>query len=195
MLPEENASVFALFVHYLYKQGIKINAAELADDPEAFLVEAFLLGERRGSPAFKNAVVDALREFWVEGCLPSLSTCLLSFAETTKRSKLRRFVADKWIWEGSSKFVNEQAVSNESVPPEFALEVFKGFLNRIDTHPTQSLHDCRSGRPHVYCLGCSKDVTVPKVNPLTTTLVTLDKAPYRLAFCETYHEHDDGDKC
>lgn len=90
-LREENADAFRLFVYYLYHNQISYTRH---DDAELFLVEAYLLGERRQAVKFKNAVIDALSNFWRNDDmrLPSLKAIMLCYNESLPDSRLRRFI-------------------------------------------------------------------------------------------------------
>lgn len=126
-LAEENPAVFGLFVHHLYHEDDMIDFDKESDDAEIFLIEAYLLGERRDAPAFTNAVLDALRTFWGDSqTLPSPDSITLCYNESPSQPPIRRFIVDKWVYEGDVDDLDE---SVEAVHPEFAFDFFKATLN------------------------------------------------------------------
>lgn len=208
-LTEENASVFALYVDYLYHHRV-IYAN--TPDADAFFVEAYLLGDRRGSYKFKNAVMNALKILWGDERLPSTNAIMLAFSEETHSTHLRNLIVDKHAWEGKHEALLQQASkhNDNDIHPEFALAVYVAFLKRIRqpsqhapstkchlrydasirchtaTHRLETRTACRGG--------CGWDYLETDVG-ISPVLTPSSEAPYKTRFCESYHEHAEGVKC
>jgi len=118
--PEENPEVFGCYVDFFYTKKLRIDMTR-TEDMELFLVESFLLDERRGSAEYRNAVMDALKCIWSEGLGPSIGTILLAFNESMERSKLRRFIVDKCAWDGKAGDVVSEDTLTEGIVPGFCL--------------------------------------------------------------------------
>jgi len=216
ILQEENASVFNLFVHWLYYDVI----LPISFDPDAedLLIEAYSLGDRRGSEEFKNCVLSRLQIVWTRsaigvGVLPSSKAILLAFSEETQSPNLRKLIADKHAWEGKHDTLLQQATATDDlVHPGFVLAVYIAFLKRISTVNVTVLEaKCKathtvSGTPvkdqkHDFDLyDCTKCRNVgcveTKPKAVDTKVLRSDKeAPYVLGFCAHYHEHSKSAKC
>jgi len=108
-----------LYVDWLYYQRIEYASST---DADVFLVEAYLVGDRRGSPKFKNAVMDVLKLLWLNERLPTTDAIMLAFSEETQSAHLRNLIVDKHAWEGKHEALLEQATKhNNDVHPNFAL--------------------------------------------------------------------------
>lgn len=95
MLKEENPSAFKLFVLWLYKGCLfdEMDASELHD----FTVQAWVLGDKLGAPAFQNCLMQEL--------LPNgghmfydAKVVRYIFDNTTKRSPLRKLTVDLIVY-------------------------------------------------------------------------------------------------
>lgn len=214
-LQEENGSVFNLFVHWLYHDVILPISFE--PDAEILLIEAYFLGDRRGSEEFKNCVLNRLRIVWNMSAvgvsiLPSSEAISLAFSEETQSPNLRKLIADKHAWEGEHDTLLQQA-TDDLVHPGFVSAVFIAFLKRVST-VTISVLEAKCKATHTVSgiqvkdqkhdfddifvgtkcrnVGCVE--TRPKA--ADTKVLRSDKeAPYAQDFCAHYHEHSRSAKC
>lgn len=207
-LKEENASVFGLLVNWLYYD--RIDHVSPTPDTEIFLIEAYLLGDRRGSEGFRNDVLDSLKTVWM--CvLPSSKAILLAFSEETHAPNLRKLVADKHAWEGKHDTLLQQATAGLDgvVHPGCTLAVHVAILRRIST-ATVTLPEskCKGTHnpfsitdKHDFVTVCRNVGCVESRHEETGTKFCLGSekdAPYVLDFCAHYHEHSKsvkGFKC
>lgn len=224
-LIEDNASVFAGFVHYLYTKQLKCNEAASIKEKEMFLVESYLLGERRGSVGYRNAVISALKNVWKLSTGPTLGSIILAFNESIQHSKLRQLIVDKCAWEGSAEGLKVEIMDRDAMLPGFGLELSLALLKRINSAVSLPLDSvCPSRRQftmnHHFCY-CSHDFMAssdPNCNSHSTSGIhtckhcTIRKdvwqeqaggpklglekeAPYNERFCAEYHEHEDDVTC
>ena len=129
-LPDENETIFAGFVNFIYNKVVGLTAEE---DKEMYLVESYLLGERRGCVTYRNAVISALKTVWTAGKLPTLDAIMLAFRESMEHSKLRRLIVDKCAWEGSAAVLMGEVTVRNSMLPGFGLELSLALLKRVDS--------------------------------------------------------------
>jgi len=224
-LDEENASVFAGFVHYLYTKQLRCNERASDAEKEMYLVESYLLGERRGSVGYRNAIMSVLKNVWKLGTNPSLDAIMLAFDESMPHSKLRRLIVDKCAWEGSAEALTIQVTERDAMIPGFGLELSLALLKRINSAvpspPDQSCpSNSGSDRNGHFCY-CNHDFMAKSTkactfystngvhtckhcltridfwrNQLGTPKFTFETvAPYSKMFCAEYHEHEDGISC
>jgi len=98
-----------------------------------FLMESYLLGERRGSVGYRNAVISALKNVWKVGTIPSLDAIMLAFEESMQHSKLRQLIVDKCAWEGIAEVLTKQVTEKDATLPGFGLELSLALLQRINS--------------------------------------------------------------
>ena len=220
-LPEENPAVFGYFVDYLYNKKLRIGS--LTEDTELFLIESYLLAERRGSVDYRDAIMDALKSIWTDGECPTLETILLVFNESMERSKLRRFVVDKCAWDTKAREVVSEDSLSESIVPGFCLGLSVALMKRYSgvdpdyscaSRGQQQEHQCNCGtafrnvantneicgryygpgQKH-HCSGCGVRVDTWRAQNGGTWFSQLSHSPYNKDFCAEYHEHAEGVSC
>jgi len=194
-LPEENASVFGFFIDWLYDPHLRYTKT---DDSFRFLVEAFLLGERRGVRAFRNVIISEINKCWPQNAFACLGTYNLVFTETTEDSKLRQLIIDHVVWKGESKDLKARARSDEVMHPELAMALYAGLLERVKPgFQTPKYDPCSSGDPlHRFRCdkkGCGKNPELAHTQDDVAYLAPVSDAPYKVYFCTTYHEHKPGE--
>jgi len=95
MLKEEIPSAFKLFVLWLYKGCLfdEMDASELHD----FTVQAWVLGDKLGAPAFQNCLIQELVSDGADK-LNDPKVVRYIFDNTTKRSPLRTLTVDSIVY-------------------------------------------------------------------------------------------------
>lgn len=95
MLKEENPSAFKLFVLWLYKGCLfdEMYASELHE----FTVQAWILGDKLGAPAFQNCLIQELLANGYE-MFYDAKVVRYIFDNTTKRSPLRKLTVDLIVY-------------------------------------------------------------------------------------------------
>lgn len=212
-LPEDNASVFAGYVHYLYTKQLRCNDSASDKEKEMYLVESYLLGERRGTVGYRNAIMSALSIVWKLGTNPTLDAIMLAFDESMQHSKLRRLIVDKCAWEGSADLLTVQVTERDATIPGFGLELSLALLKRMNSAiPSQpnplcprhrangsSSHVCHCGGyftaklnqkcdyfspPSLHtCKNCSKRIDLWQKEIEGPKLILETEAPYSKSFC------------
>lgn len=184
-LSEETVGVFTLFAHWLYFKKLDFTTEIDTDD---FLVQAYLLGDRRGAPNFQNAIVDALHERWdaSQKIAPKLITTI--FQETTSSSRLRRLVADRWAWSAKPGERKSIITKGEAIHHEFVIALGQAFLARLDDYDqdVSKLYRCSKCAHREYITFSKGDVS---------GLAGRHKVPWLTDFCASYHEHTAGQRC
>ena len=194
-MSEENASVFGFFLEWLYDPHLRYNGA---NDSFRFLVEAYLLGERRGVRAFRNVIISEINKRWPQDVFACLDIYTLVFTETTEDSKLRQLVIDHIVWEGELKDVQARAKQGEVIHPELAMALYTGVLERVRPGFQAPRYDaCTSGYQvhdfHCGRKGCGKTPELAHSQDNVAYLAAVYDAPYRNSFCSRYHEHKPGE--
>jgi len=218
-LPEENPAVFGYFVDYMYNK--KLRSGDLTEDTELFLIESYLLAERRGSVDYRNTIMDALKSIWIDGKCPTLETILLVFNDSLDRSKLRRFIVDRCAWDISAKEVVSEDTLSEGIVPGFCLGLSVALMKRYGAaEPDYSCasrgqhqeHGCNCGHAFrhlssdscnqynngVYrhtCSSCGLRIETWRAQNDGTQFSKLSQSPYNKNFCAEYHEHAPGVSC
>lgn len=184
-LKEENAAVVTLFAAWLYCKKLIFT---IEFDTDAFLVQSYLLGDRRGAPNFQNAVIDALNARWVNSEWKEPKLIMTVFDETAPSTKLRKLLADKWAWSvkpGERKSIIE---TSRAIREEFETALCKAFLARLDDHDQDITKFYR-------CSICSHTGLVTFAKMDFSMPAELHKAPWLSDFCANYHEHAADEKC
>lgn len=194
-LAEENASVFGLFIEWLYDPHLKYTRT---DDSFRFLVEAYLLGERRGVGAFRNLIISEINKCWPKNAFSCMAIYNLVFTETTEESKLRHLIIDHVVWEGRLEDLQAGAKKGEAMHPELAMALYAGLLGRVRPgFQSPRYEPCSSGDPlHRFRCdkkGCGKNPELAHTQDDVAYLAPVTNAPYRAYFCTTYHEHKPGE--
>lgn len=194
-LPDENASVFRFFVHWLYGRLLDYR---LSNDSFLFLIEAYLLAERRGARKFQNAVISEINKQWPsENC--SLFRILnITFSETPAHSALRKLFIDRFAWGGGLSTLQVDELAQKAVHPDFAIGIYAGILARVRPgwHLLGFLQ-CDYGPEHILrvsCDVCCKQLV--KSEESMEGLANPREAPYEnlSSFCLKYHAHLYDDK-
>ena len=105
-----------------------------------FLVESYLLGERRGCMGFRNDVLVVLKSIWRHG--PSVDAIKVAFSESMEKSTMRRYLFDQCAWDVGApvrKAFLEDTLE-EDAAPGFRGEFLKALLSR-DEARTSALHN------------------------------------------------------
>jgi len=194
-LAEENAHVFGFFLEWLYDPHLNYSRS---DDSFRFLVEAYLLGERRGVRAFRNVIISEINNRWPGNVFSCLDIYTLVFTETAEDSKLRQLVIDHVVWEGKLEDVEARAKVGEVMHPELALGLYTGLLRRVKPGFQTPRYDaCTSGYPvhdfHCGRKGCGKTPELAHNQDEISYLAQVSSAPYKIDFCSRYHEHKPGE--
>jgi len=131
-LAEQNVSVFTSFVNYLYSEGVKFDVAAPAEAIEIFLIECYLLGERRSCASYRRAVLLALSTIFGRTNFPSINAMMLAFIESREKSTLRRYIVDLCVWDVTSSVRTAilEGTLEESMAPGFRDEFLKAMLLR-----------------------------------------------------------------
>jgi hypothetical protein len=206
-LSDENAVVFAAYVHWLYFD--KLPVLGLSTDSDILLVELYLIGERRLSLDLRNHIMNELKKKWVEGSnFPSAEVIELVFAESMEKSKLRQLIIDKFAWETEPDALSKMGV-RDNLPADFAFGIFEALLARVETSKnaeppvipncgftarSHMLHHDEDSGSHWRCGSCGagfgKSAYPAIAATVTRTLRDVSKAPYKTAFALNYHETD-----
>lgn len=95
-LDEEDPAIFDLFVTWLYTQRIIPEDMTSKDVDWKILAEQYVFADRRSSPSFKNAIIDALatKALDKEQFLPQYGTIKWIWDNTADKASLRRFMVD-----------------------------------------------------------------------------------------------------
>lgn len=131
VLDEENETVFEFYVHYLYhhlcQSDAKLNVDYNNEHTESFLIEAYILGDRRGCDPFENAAMNTLSTHWdYNQTLPSMSACNVIFTQTAADDKMRRLIAERWFWESNLEWLEADKIElDQTVNADFAIAVLK----------------------------------------------------------------------
>ena len=167
-------------------------------DTFRFLIEVYLFADRRGALRFQNIVIGELNSQWPTNPRKVFDVLNLAFTETIDDSNLRRLLIDRFAWDAQLETL-QNCADKEDIHPAFALGIFAALVGRMQFgwHPP-SYRKCPSGSEHnfrcnqAYC-GQSPELVLRRT--AGTYLQDSDKAPYRHKFCETYHEHKQGESC
>jgi len=194
-LAEENAPVFGFFLDWLYDPHLDYTRN---DDSFRFLIEAYLLGERRGVRAFRNVIMSEINKCWPQNAFSCLGIYTLVFTETTVDSKLRQLIIDHVVWEGKLEDLHAGAEKGEVMHPELAMALYAGLLERVKPgFQTPRYEPCSSGDPlHRFRCdkkGCGKNPELAHTQDDVAYLAPVSGAPYKIDFCTNYHEHKPGE--
>jgi hypothetical protein len=197
-LLEENPAVFAMYLDWLYNHQIVYKATS---DSDVLLVELYLLGERRESSNFCNAILNKMHELWTADREIPLEEISLAFSETNEKSKLRSLIADKCAWEIHPTILLAQSGDVDSPHPELALAVYQSILRRmLLSREDASVGRCSSSYGYhvfgnlsnVQCLTCNMCVNLQH---FAINMSGPSEAPYKKDFCANYHVHAEGEQC
>ena len=101
-LPEDDDSVFELFVEWIYRGRYKLPSIDLAHKRH---IQLFVLADKYDVPDLKSLVLSELfsliknREFW-----PSRNTIVYAYEHTSQNAPVRKMIADHLARDWSSEF-------------------------------------------------------------------------------------------
>ena len=124
---EENVTVFAGFVDYIYNGEVKYIESAPHSDVEMFLIESYLLGERLGCMGFRNDVLVMLKSIWKDG--PSVDAIKVAFRESMEKSTMCRYLLDQCAWDASAPV--RKAILEDTLEEDAAPGFREGFLKAL----------------------------------------------------------------
>lgn len=146
-LPEDDESIFSLFIDCLYYQRYEMlpehdrddsdDDDDNAYDDDRFLqaFQLFVLAEKYDASNLKSLIIEKL---FAEGSAckwcPSRASIAYLYAHTTRGSGIRRLVADWYAWRlppGWFEHQKNQAFLRRQ--PEFSIDVNIGFGKNLDS--------------------------------------------------------------